>query len=79
MERVVASSLTNTCIGQISAVTFCAKTRTKAANKNLLVEAGVSSCKVHLLYASFHNYQLSIIFAIVSLGEFGSPEKTKAL
>gem|GEM_PF-6892256 len=28
--------------GQISAVTFCAKTRTKAAIKNLLGEPGVS-------------------------------------
>ena len=30
------------CTGQISAVTFCAKTRTKAAIKNLLGEPGVS-------------------------------------
>jgi hypothetical protein len=33
--------LTNGCTGQISAVTFCAKTRTKAAIKNLLGEPGV--------------------------------------
>jgi hypothetical protein len=32
---------TNGCTGQISAVTFCAKTRTKAAIKNLLGEPGV--------------------------------------
>jgi hypothetical protein len=33
--------ITNGCTGQISAVTFCAKKRTKAANKNLLGEPGV--------------------------------------
>jgi len=37
----IVRNLTNTCIGQLSVVTFCAKTRTKTANKNLLVEAGV--------------------------------------
>jgi hypothetical protein len=49
--------LTNGCIGQISAVTFCAKKRTKAAIKNLLGEPGVSctggvfeisSCFIHI-------------------------------
>jgi hypothetical protein len=35
--------LTNGCTGQISAVTFCAKTRTKAAIKNLLGEPGVEA------------------------------------
>ena len=34
--------LTNGCIGQISAVTFCAKSRTKAAIKNSLGEPGVN-------------------------------------
>jgi hypothetical protein len=52
--------LTNTCIGQIFDVTFCAKIRTKAANKNLLVEAGVSNIKdqhmrviLYILIATF--------------------------
>jgi len=35
--------LTSGCTGQIFAVTFCAKTRTKTAIKNLLGEPGVSS------------------------------------
>jgi len=33
--------LTSGCSGQISAVTFCAKTSTKTAIKNLLGEPGV--------------------------------------
>jgi len=33
--------ITSGCTGQISAVTFCANTRTKAAIKNLLGEPGV--------------------------------------
>jgi len=37
--------LTNGCTGQISAVTFCAKPRTKAAIKNLLGEPGVKLFK----------------------------------
>jgi hypothetical protein len=44
--------LTNGCTGQISAVTFCAKTRTKAAIKNLLGEPGVN-CDMKL-----HEYML---------------------
>ena len=35
--------VTSGCTGQISAVTFCAKTRTKAAIKNLLGEPGAKS------------------------------------
>jgi len=35
--------ITNGCTGQISAVTFCAKKRTKAAIKNLLGEPGVQA------------------------------------
>ena len=35
--------LTNTCIGQIFDVTFCAIRRTKATNKNFLVEVGVKN------------------------------------
>jgi len=35
--------LTNGCIGQISAGTFCAKKRTKVAIKNLLGEPGVKA------------------------------------
>lgn len=35
--------ITNGCSGQTSAVTFCAKKRTKAANKSLLGEPGVST------------------------------------
>jgi len=37
----VDQHLTSGSTGQISAVTFCAKTRTKAAIKNLLGEPGV--------------------------------------
>lgn len=41
--------LTSGCTGQISAVTFCAKTRTKAAIKILLGEPGVMcQCKMEL-------------------------------
>jgi hypothetical protein len=35
--------ITNGCTGQISAVTFCAKRRTKAAIKSLLGEPGVEA------------------------------------
>jgi len=38
----IGLALTSGCTGQISAVTFCAKTRTKVAIKNLLGEPGVS-------------------------------------
>ena len=38
--------LTNGCTGQISAVTFCAKIRTKVAIKNLLGEPGVRQALV---------------------------------
>jgi len=38
--------LTNGCTGQISAVTFCAKIRTKAAIKNLLGEPGVEHAEL---------------------------------
>ncbi len=37
----ITQQLTSGCTGQISAVTFCAKTRTKIAIKNLLGEPGV--------------------------------------
>jgi hypothetical protein len=40
-QQIKRLGLTNGCTGQISAVTFCAKTRTKAAIKNLLGEPGV--------------------------------------
>jgi hypothetical protein len=43
----VVLHITNGCTGQISAVTFCAKTRTKAAIKNLLGEPGVSNTIIY--------------------------------
>jgi hypothetical protein len=37
----LSKAVTNGCTEQVSAVTFCAKTRTKAAIKKLLGEPGV--------------------------------------
>jgi hypothetical protein len=48
IASVVNKNLTSGCIGQISAVTFCAKKRTKTAIKNLLGEPGVA----HSRYAA---------------------------
>src|SRR5699024_7846698 len=48
-----SKNLTIGCTGQISAVAFCAKTRTKGAIKNLLGEPGVIRIEYLLCLRSF--------------------------
>jgi hypothetical protein len=61
------TKLTNGCTGQISAVTFCAKTRTKVAIKNLLGEPGV------MQWNSMNRLVFAILLSFVSIGAISAP------
>jgi hypothetical protein len=60
-------NITNGCTGQISAVTFCAKIRTKVAIKNLLGEPGVRFIKVMM-----NNLFFLVLFCLLPVEAFAS-------
>jgi hypothetical protein len=53
MVSMATKNITSGCTGQIFAVIFCAKARTKAAIKNLLGEPGVKFLNHHFSRISF--------------------------